>query len=139
METAESKTITKHRHSFVQGTSKVAVLLLLAWQDILKRHEFFKILSVKKVQKQLSHGAQIKKATLRKKVEINEETDNIVSETIVDLIITATQSKVYGNANPAFLNTLDKVPKKMRKKVEQSNNFLMWFRSYVHWAKYCLI
>ena len=92
---------------------------------MLKRHEFFKILSVKKVQKQLSHGAQIKKATLRKKVEINEETDNIVSETIVDLIITATQSKVYGNANPAFLNTLDKVPKKMRKKVEQSNNFLM--------------
>ena len=125
METTESKIITKHRHSFVQGTCKGTVLLLLASQDILKCHKFFKILSVKKVQKHVFHGAQIKKATLLKKVEINEETDNIVSETIVDLIITTTQSNVYCNANPAFLNTLDKVHKKMRKKIKQSYNVLM--------------
>ena len=45
----------------------------------------------KESQEQVSHEAQVQISTLIKKIEINEETDNFVWRTNVDLVTTTMQ------------------------------------------------
>ena len=50
----------------------------------------------------MSHGTQVNMSTLLKKVEINKETENVVSRTNVDLVTTAMPSNACYCTNSGF-------------------------------------
>ena len=100
MEITECKRIGQRRYS-VQGKRKMNVLLLFSLRKILKWDRFYNLSWGKKDQKRFSHGTQVKNSTLPKKVEINQETDNIVSLTNTNLV-TTTQSTVHCDTNLAL-------------------------------------
>ena len=50
----------------------------------------------------MSNGTQVMILTILKKVEINYETENIVSKTNFDIVITAIQSNARCCTNPVF-------------------------------------
>ena len=120
MEIMECNRIGHHRHSFVHGKRKMNVLLLFASRDILKYDRFFNFCG-KKDRKRFSHGAQVKKPTLPKKVKINKETDNIVSRTNINLVTTTT---LHFSINFDFLNTYVNVSQAIQKKMKLSYNVL---------------
>ena len=65
--------------------------MLFASRDVSKCDRFCNMSSGKKSQERVSNEAQVKISTLIKKVEINEETENFVSWTNVDLVTTTMQ------------------------------------------------
>ena len=65
--------------------------MLFASRDVSKSDRFCNMSSGKESQEQVSHEAQVQISTLIKKIEINEETDNFVWRTNVDLVTTTMQ------------------------------------------------
>lgn len=107
MEITECKRLGQRRYS-VEGKRKMNVLLLFSLREILKWDRFYNLSCGKKDQKRFSHETQVKKSTLPKKVEINQETDNIVSLTNTNLVTTTTQSTVQCNTNLALFDYIRK-------------------------------